>query len=321
MDAPVKENVEGPVNELIAAERLREAVVLEAARREVLRAQVKGSPGRVRPAVGEVDPPDLNTGVAASSARPVAHSGRRATFMMVAAILVFAGFGAILGAVGAGGGATPSTAQLSRGSAPLPDAPKRALPASNAALMGLVKLRGEQAPGFVLVDQGGAHVSLSALDAKRAVVLSFIDDRGRDVAPVMAKELVAASTDLRASSTQVDFVAVNLNAAHGGPRSLEEFVVGHGLQHLRFTYLTGTARALRAVWADYGIQVQAGAPNGAISHGEAMYFISPGGAIRFEATPYANAGGNGVGSLPASTVSQWGRGIAEYARAALRQAA
>lgn len=321
MDAPIKEQPETFADEDVGLEMRREAVVLEAARREVIRAQAKRSRQPVGPVVREVHPKEAHPPADASRARPEAHSGRRATFMMAAAILVFAGLGAILGAVGAGGGGAPSAAQLSKASAPVPDAPKRALPASNAALMGIVQLHGEGAPGFSLVDQGGIRVSLSQLDAKRAVVLSFMDDRGSDVAPVIAKELVAASSDLKALLTQVDFVAINLNAAHGGPRFLEEFVVAQGLQHLRFTYLTGSARALRTVWADYGIGVQAGAPNGAISHGEAMYFISPGGAIKFEATPYADMGANGVGSLPPSTVSQWGNGIAEYARAALGEPA
>ncbi len=310
MDAPVKERIEALVTQGADPERLREAVIIEAARRELLRAQAKRSPGASRPEP-QVSP------VAGPAVLPVAHSGRKATFMMASAILVLAGFGALLGAVTGSGGGGPSPAQLRQGSAPLPDVPKRVIPATNAALMGLVKLHGEDAPGFRLVDQSGGQVSLSELDANHAVVLSFIDDRGTGVGPVMAEELMAASRYLGAFSPRVDFVAVNLNAAYSGPRWLEGFVVGHGLGHLRFTYLTGSPAALRATWASYGIQVQAGAPNGTVSHSEAMYFISPGGVMRYEATPYANVASNGVGSLPVATMSQWARGIAEYAKAAL----
>ena len=310
MDAPVKEHTEAPPRGEAFAERLRQAVIVEAARRELLQAQAKRSLGASRP-VPQVPP------VGTAPARPAAHSGRKAAAMMASAIVVLAGFGALLGAVTGSGGGGPSPARLRQGSALLPDAPKRVIPASNAALMGLAKLQGEAAPGFRLVDQSGAPVSLSELDANHAVVLSFIDDRGTGVGPVIAEELVAAARDLGASSLRVDFVAVNLNAAYSGPRWLEEFVAGHGLGRLRFTYLTGSPAVLRATWARYGIEVQAGAPGGAVSHSEAMYFISPGGVMRYEATPYADVASNGVGSLPVAAISQWGRGIAEYAKAVL----
>lgn len=45
---------------------------------------------------------------------------------------------------------------------------------------------------------------------------------------------------------------------------------------------------------------------------------APGGAERYEATPYANMRPNGAGWLPAITISQWGRGIAQFAEAAAR---
>ena len=310
MDAPVREHPEAPPSGKAFAERLRQAVIVEAARRELLQAQAKRSLGASRP-VPPVPP------VGTAPARPAAHSGRKATAMMASAVVVLTGFGALLGAVTGSGGGGPSPARLRQGSALLPDPPERVIPASNAALMGLAKLQGEPAPGFRLVDQSGASVSLSELDANHAVVLSFIDDRGTGVGPVIAEELVAAARDLGASSPRVDFVAVNLDAAYGGPRWLKDFVAGHGLGRLRFTYLTGSPAALRATWARYGIEVQAGAPGGVVSHSEAMYFISPGGVMRYEATPYANVAGNGAGSLPVATISQWGRGIAEYAKAAL----
>jgi|GEM_PF-6745932 len=308
MDASVRQDAGARTTGDVGAEELRKAVVLEAARRELARAQAKRAPGSASPAArAPVESP--------SPPRPAAHSGRKATFMMASAILVLAGFGAVLGAESGGG--QPSPAQLRQGSAPLPDAPTRLIPASNAALMGLVKLHGERAPGFSFVDQTGARVSLSQLDAGRAVVLSFIDDRGTAVAPVLAQELLAAAHDLGAFSAKVQFAAVNLNSAYSSPRWLEEFVVSHGLGHLHFTYLTGSPAALRSTWARYGVEVQVGATGAAVSHSEAMYFISPGGAMRYEATPYANVASNGVGSLPAATIAQWGRGIAQYAKAAL----
>ena len=310
MGAPVREHIEAPSSHA-AAERLREAVIVEAARRELLRAQAKRS--------GEATRRPVPTPPGGTLVRPAAHSGRKATFMMAFAIVVFAGFGAVLGAVGGGGG--PSPAQLRQGAAGLVDAPTRVIPASNAALMGLVKLDGGRAPGFRLLDQSGGLVSLSGLDARHAVVLSFIDDRGSDVGPVIAEEVAAASRDLGTLAPRVEFVAVNLNVAYRGPRWLGKFVVAHRLGGLRFTFLTGSPAALRATWARYGIEVQPGPPGSGVSHSEAMYFISPGGAMRYEATPYANLASTGVGSLPAATISQWGRGIAQYAEAALGQAA
>lgn len=319
MEAPAKETSgqEGK-------EAAREAAIQEAVLREVLRAQLNKPPGVTRrlpktaPASDDGDAGDgrPSRGSALKAFRP-AHSGRRATFGMAAVLLFLAGAGALLGMVTGGGGSSPTPQQLGKDSARLANAPTRQIPASTAALMGLVDLHAKRAPAFTLTDQDGAPVSLSQLDALHAVVLTFIDDRGTDVGPVIAREFVAAQRDLGKLATKVDFVAINLNAAHSQPRWLRVFIDSHGLAGARFTYLSGSPLPLRDIWARYGVEVQPGAPEGAVTHNEVMYFISPGGAMLYEATPYANLTRNGRGTLPASTVSAWASGIAEYAKATL----
>jgi cytochrome oxidase Cu insertion factor (SCO1/SenC/PrrC family) len=251
--------------------------------------------------------------------QPLAHSPRKATIGMATLVLAMAGGGALIGTLTSGGPSSgPTASQLSRAEAPLPAAPNRQIPASNAALMDLATLGGKKAPDFALTDQRGTTISLSSLDASHAVVLSFIDDRGSDVGPVLAKELLSGYRDLGPEGPRAYFVAVNLDAAYNEPIWLRKFIAGHGLGALPFYYLTGSPAQLRQVWGDYGIQVQVGAPGGQISHSEAIFFIAPGGIMRYRATPYANMANNGTGWLPAATVSQWGRGIAQYVRAMLR---
>lgn len=316
--------MEAPVTETAgqeAKEPANDAAIKEAVLREVLRAQLKRAPGVTRGLLQTAPQYDGGDGHAqrrpGGSARQtarLAHSGRRATLGMAAVLLFLAGAGALLGTVTGGGGSTPTPQQLGKDSARLPDAPTRQIPASTAALMNLVNLHPRPAPAFTLTDQRGGSVSLAQLDAGHAVVLTFMDDRGADVEPVIARELVAAQRDLGGLATRVDFVAINLNASYNQPRWLREFITSHGLTTVRFTYLSGSPTALRAVWGRFDVQVEPGAPGGGIAYNEVMYFIAPGGVMRYEATPYANMKSNGTGWLPASMISQWASGIADYAK-------
>lgn len=192
---------------------------------------------------------------------------------------------------------------------------------SNAALMGLQKLPGKKAPDFTLTDQNGQTVRLSKLLRHHGVVLSFMDDRCTDICPIVGHELADAYHDLGATAKHVVFVSVNVNAAHHQVHWLDNFI------HVKapelatlpdFHYVTGSPSALQKVWRDYHLTVKVQA--GKVYHSEALYFIGPGGAMRYQATPFANQRSNGTGWLPTPTITQWGHGIAQYARTTLRLA-
>lgn len=239
------------------------------------------------------------------------------------AFRVLAGSIVALLALGALSGVMVRGSHPSRSSVPgaivaVPGASGKALPASDAELMGITSLGGRPARNFTLTDQAGATVSLSALDAHHAVVLTFFDDRCIDVCPIVADEITAADASLGAAAARVAFVAVNVNPLHTSVASVHAFTVEHGLGRLpNFYFLTGTVAALRTVWAAYGVTVEVAQPGQAILHTDAMYFLSQGGRLRYQATPFADERPNGTGYLPAPTLAQWGAGIARYARSAL----
>ena len=257
-------------------------------------------------------PPNAPGRGLAPGARAGGASRRRLVALVAAALLVVAVAAtatAVLVHVSRGGAAAAATHENGH------------ITASNAELMGLVTLRRRVAPGFTLTDQHGRTVSLSQLDRHHVVVLGFMDDKCRDICPIVAQELVDAYHDLGARARSVDFVDVNVNAAHPAPATLRAFMdeSGHGVATLPdFYYVTGSASALEQVWKDYGIKVVVNPKTGTVVHSDLMYFLAPGGAESYKATPFANMRKNGTGWLPAPMISQWGRGIAQYAAAAAK---
>lgn len=238
---------------------------------------------------------------------------------MVALVLVMLGGGAVAGVLLKTGKPAVTPQQLSTQTIPPPASQaNQVIPASNAAVMGLQKLSAKPAQNFSLTDQHNQTVSLAQLDASHAVVLTFMDDRCRDVCPIVAQELVDAYRDLGAEAAKVDFVAVNVNAAHNATRWLNSFITEQGPAFAslpNFYYLTGSSSALRKIWNDYKITVKVDPTSGTVEHTDAMYFLSPGGTEHYQATPYANMRKNGTGWLPPATMAQWGHGIAQYAKA------
>lgn len=213
-----------------------------------------------------------------------------------------------------------SPAQVTRiaNSTPPPTAgSNQQLKASDAELMGLTTLHGRRAPGFTLVDQNGRQVSLSALES-RPVVLTFFDPMCTDVCPLLAQELVDAAHDLGPRSEDVSFVAVNVNPAHTSIADVARFTDEHGLKAVpHFYFLTGSPSQLGPIWKTYGVQVELNPKTGTVVHSSVMYFLYTGGAMRYQATPFANERANGTGWLPPATIAQWGNGIARYSRALL----
>lgn len=194
------------------------------------------------------------------------------------------------------------------------------LGASPRALLGLVSEPHRRAPDFSLLNASGEHVSLTGLWRSHAVVLMFVNPQCRDVCPVLTKEVALAQRNLGTAAARVAFVAVDVNVTRSSAADAAAFLRAERLRlglRSNFELLVGSPARLRAAWADYGVSVQV-EPNGGIVHSEALYFIAPGGVLRYRATPFANETRRGVGSLPASLVAEWGRGIAHFALATLK---
>ncbi len=162
---------------------------------------------------------------------------------------------------------------------------------------------GTPAPRFTLTDQTGKVVSLAQLHGK-VVVLEFMDPVCTAVCPIVSAEFERANEILGPASNGVAFVGVNVNQYRRSPADLRSYSAKYGLSALRNWYfLTGSTLQLRQVWAQYGITVVPN-PDGDVVHTSVVYFIDPGGGIRFAAFPDDSKAG----------ISLWGRTIAATIR-------
>lgn len=109
------------------------------------------------------------------------------------------------------------------------------------------------APGFRLLDQNGASVSLADFRGK-VVVLTLLDPDCTDLCPIEAYQYRLAYQALGQDAARVAFLALNANdektsvedvMAATKKWSVDEIPVWH--------FLTGSPEALRAVWKAYGM--------------------------------------------------------------------
>lgn len=182
-----------------------------------------------------------------------------------------------------------------------------------AALMALSPVPTTSAPNFTLTDQKGRTLSLSSLRGK-SVVLEFMDPHCVDICPLVSQEFVNAYHDLGAASSNVVFIAVNVNQYFSKVSNVAAFSSQHQLDTIpSWHFFTGPTNALQAVWHDYGVAVAAPNPNADIVHTSIIYFIDPNGNERFVATPSADHTASGKTFLPRNQIVAWGHGIAAVA--------
>ena len=185
---------------------------------------------------------------------------------------------------------------------------------STAELMALSPVPKRLAPGFTLEDQYGKVSSLSSLRGK-VVVLEFMDPHCVDICPLVSQEFVDAYHDLGKTADKVVFAAVNVNQYHSSPAAVLAFSKEHSLVTIpSWRFFTGATPALKKVWHDYNVAVEAPNPNADIIHSSLVYFIDPSGHERYLASPEVDHTASGKAFLPASQLSQWGQGIAKVAR-------
>src|SRR5438874_2667698 len=137
----------------------------------------------------------------------------------------------------------------------------------------LTPLPHDQAPGFTLTDQAGRTMPLSALRGK-VVVLQFMDPHCTDICPIVSQEFVDAYRHLGPTAAKVAFIAVNVNQYHKSVANMAAYSRHEGLNTIPgWHFFTGSVPALKNVWRDYNIAVQAPNPDADIIHTSAVYFI------------------------------------------------
>ena len=131
------------------------------------------------------------------------------------------------------------------------------------------------APPFRLVDQRGRWVSLATVHGKR-VLLTFLDSRCKGMCPLEGRELAAVGRGLAPDERPV-LLVVSVDPWADTPHS-ERVFAARARWHLRWHWLNGSERALRAVWRKYLIAVKP--TQGDVSHSAALYLIDGDGFER-----------------------------------------
>lgn len=199
------------------------------------------------------------------------------------------------------------------GTAPPLDSRQLDAPLSN--LLNLTTLRGQRAASFSLTNAAtGKTVTLASLRG-RVVILTFVNANCKDICPVLAAELHAASADLAKSSVPVSFLTVNTDPLATSPKDAAILRQPQLTSIPGWMFLTGSVKSLNPVWKDYGISITANPSTGVVTHNELMYFITEKGTIAWSALPFADQSTSGSYSLPSSVIDRFGTGIAHFAAA------
>ncbi|MGH8980472.1 MAG: SCO family protein [Acidimicrobiales bacterium] len=160
-------------------------------------------------------------------------------------------------------------------------------PLLTEAVNGTVDLVNHVAPAFTLTDQEGKSVSLKSLRGK-AVALTFLDPVCSNGCPEIAQSFREADQMLGQQAEDTEFVAVVANPIYRSLAVTNAFDRREYLTGLKnWLYLTGSEKALRHVWDNYGIEVTVLPAGTMVGHSELAYVIDGQGNERaaFAADP------------------------------------
>jgi protein SCO1/2 len=122
-----------------------------------------------------------------------------------------------------------------------------ARPADDAALP-----RIGPAPDFNLVSQSGRQVSLRDLRG-RVTVVTFIFAGCSDTCPVLTSKLAGIQRRLGARGDDVRFAAITVDPLNDTPAALAAYGRAHGVDPMRFLFLTGPVQEIDTVTRAYAV--------------------------------------------------------------------
>jgi cytochrome oxidase Cu insertion factor (SCO1/SenC/PrrC family) len=225
----------------------------------------------------------------------------------------------ILAVLGVGGAYADQSFNVSPTSPPttkVHDA-KRA-PRTLAQFVNLRVLARHSAPGLDLIDQSGVSLSLAALKGK-AVAISFLDPRCRDICPVEAPEIRDAAADLGAERAEVAFVIIDANPSDVGEAAAHDGALTDGLSSLPDLYfLSGTLAQLDRIWTAYGVTVEYSPSTGLLGHSDLIDIVDPSGRLDYALEPFGNELPSGRYTLSSAQIQEFASGIAHYLEKVLR---
>jgi cytochrome oxidase Cu insertion factor (SCO1/SenC/PrrC family) len=184
---------------------------------------------------------------------------------------------------------------------------------STDEFMGLKEIDNATAPSFTLRTQNN-HVWKLRRNGGKVIVLTFENAICNDICPVVSEEVEQAQVLLGNDASHVEFAFVNTDPRQHAVNARPAALTKTGLaSRPNVVFLTGSLRALDAVWTDYGLKIKVGSKAAEVSHNNVMYFISPRSQLEALATPFAQAIKDGAFTLRANYVARFAKGIATTA--------
>jgi protein SCO1/2 len=154
-------------------------------------------------------------------------------------------------------------------------------PIVTEAINGTPDVTNVPAPSFTLENQNGRTVTLGDLRGK-TIALTFLDPVCTTDCPTIGQEFRQADLALGKSASQTLFIAICTNPIYRSTFYTTAFGREQGLSQLpNWLYLTGSVKALSAVWAKYGVEVTVLPAGAMIDHSDIAYVIDAKGHARY----------------------------------------
>jgi protein SCO1/2 len=141
------------------------------------------------------------------------------------------------------------------------------------------------APGFALVSQDGAEVTLESLRGK-VVAVAFIYTACPDVCPMLTDKMARVQDELGADfGSKVVFLSITVDPERDTPAVLKEYAAALGANLAGWSFLTGKPAAIREVAHRYGVAVVPAA-GGQIDHTLLTTLVDRRGVMRVQYLGY-----------------------------------
>jgi cytochrome oxidase Cu insertion factor (SCO1/SenC/PrrC family)/thiol-disulfide isomerase/thioredoxin len=214
---------------------------------------------------------------------PHPRTGRRASRLWPAVVIVALAVIVVSGVTLTSGGAQPATNALN----------------SNPYLDPGTHLSGT-APDFRLTDQFDRPVSLSSFRGK-VVILAFNDSECTTICPLTTTAMVDAKAMLGSAASRVQLLGIDANPSATSVADVRAYSEVHGMVH-QWQFLTGSLGALKEVWKAYKIDVAI--EQGEVDHTPALFVVDPEGRLaRLYLTQQSYAAVGQLGQLLAQEAS------------------
>jgi protein SCO1 len=136
------------------------------------------------------------------------------------------------------------------------------------------------APGFALISQDDARLSLSDFQGK-VVVITFIYTSCKDTCPLLTAKMAQVQDKLgKDFGTRIAFLSITVDPERDTPEVLRQYADNMGANLAGWAFLTGTPDAIKDVTRRYGVFVSKAGEE--VDHTFLTSLVDPHGNLRVQ---------------------------------------